>query len=145
VKRNSSSIQITSSLSRDVITDQQNTFELVVCNDGVLESGFIQIQIPDVEWVKLASPNPIPSLQPDECTTVSILITIASTNKRSAEVQVLLSLFLHTYSDTRALIHCKFHFIQPPPQFNQQYKSHLLLLLHQLFQSQLWMNLKQLN
>jgi hypothetical protein len=129
VKKNSSSIQVTSSLSRDIITDTQDTFELEFCNDGVLASGEIQVQLPDVEWVQLSSPNPIASLDPEECTTISLIISIASTNKR-AEVQVR-STVSFTDSHTRPLIHYKYRSTPLPQWFSLQYKSHLLQLSHQ--------------
>jgi uncharacterized membrane protein len=91
VKENISRIVVNSALTRDVITDSNSIYELDVCNEGNLESGYLQVNIPQVQWFTLMSANPIPSLQPSECTTLSILISIPATNKRADEVLVFYS------------------------------------------------------
>lgn len=64
-----------SSLQAGVLLGKSRTLEFTVSNEGGRESGALNVALPDVPWMSLASINPIPSLQPGQTNVVSILLT----------------------------------------------------------------------
>lgn len=64
-----------SQLQAGILRGRARTMEFTVANEGGRESGVLNVALPDVPWMSLASRNPIPSLQPGESSVVAILLT----------------------------------------------------------------------
>ncbi|MCB1126245.1 MAG: hypothetical protein KDM81_07100, partial [Verrucomicrobiae bacterium] len=64
-----------SSLQAGVLRGKSRALEFSVSNEGGRESGTLNVALPDVPWMSLASVNPIPSLQPGQSNIVTLQLT----------------------------------------------------------------------
>ena len=62
-------------LRAGLLRGRARTLEFVVSNQGGRESGALNVALPDVPWMSLASENPIPSLAPGASNVVAVLLT----------------------------------------------------------------------
>ena len=62
-------------LNETMVKDQINYTEFEVTNNGMDETGLITIQLPAADWMSLASPDTISSLQPGESAIVTLSLT----------------------------------------------------------------------
>ncbi|MCF8364868.1 MAG: choice-of-anchor D domain-containing protein [Bacteroidales bacterium] len=62
-------------LNRSMVKDMVNYVEFEVTNNGLDETGLITIQLPEVDWMSMASPDTISSLQPGESAIATLRLT----------------------------------------------------------------------
>ncbi|RME96614.1 MAG: hypothetical protein D6766_00190, partial [Verrucomicrobia bacterium] len=63
------------SLQAGILRGKSRSIEFTVSNEGGRESGPLNVALPDVPWMSLASINPMPSLQPGQSNVVTLLLT----------------------------------------------------------------------
>lgn len=61
-------------LSQSVLRGSSKTLSFVITNTGGLESGAIQLLLPDLPWLSIASENPIASIPPGGSSAVSLVL-----------------------------------------------------------------------
>ncbi len=62
------------SLGASVLRGTSRTASFVITNTGGLETGDIEVLLPDLPWLTVASANPIESLEPGESAAVSVVL-----------------------------------------------------------------------
>ncbi|MBX3744921.1 MAG: cadherin-like domain-containing protein [Verrucomicrobiae bacterium] len=56
----------------------QRAVEFTVINEGRADTGPLSVSLPEAAWLRLASPNPMPSLAPGASNTVTLLLSPAA-------------------------------------------------------------------
>jgi hypothetical protein len=62
-------------LQAGVLRGRPRTLEFSVANEGGRETGPLNVALPNVPWISLATVNPLPSLRPGESSVVALLLT----------------------------------------------------------------------
>ncbi len=63
------------SLFAGMVRGGQTVVNFVVHNEGGLASGLVNISLPNADWLRVASPNPMPSLPPGGSNVVTLLLS----------------------------------------------------------------------
>lgn len=63
------------SINTTITKGKSRYFDLKVINDGAGETGVVAVELPDQEWMSLASPDTIENMEPGDTITVTLLFT----------------------------------------------------------------------